>query len=105
MALLCPIKRKIRDENNCELSEEWNRIVDYIEQHPMINIKACVADFCANAPHAEDATASKLRENLFKKDLLTLIKAGYIMQFEDGSLYVPPKQTQAPKKDLKVANE
>ena len=103
IAILCPIKRKIRKEDNNELSEEWNRIMDYVEQHPMINKNTCVADFCAAESSPETSVNLRSKENQFRQALIELIKMGYIMQFEDGSLYASPKQTVSISNKLNAA--
>ncbi len=106
-SFLCAIKRKVRTEEDFKLSAALTRIIDYIEQHPMINIAACVADLCSSKDQQAPTKASIYKENLLKKDLIKLIKAGYVVQFEDGSLYVTPKQTVSHKEKsmLKLAAE
>ena len=58
--------------------------------------------FCSNPIHPEDPQYLKI-----KKDLIMLIKMGYVTQFENGELYVSPKQKWPIKKvtALKAANE
>ena len=96
-SFLCSVKRKVRTGEDCKLSAALARIVDYIEQHPMINIATCIADICSSSAQQGFIDASIFKENLLKKDLVRLIKAGYVIQFEDGSLYVTPKQTVSHK--------
>ncbi len=100
MSLLCSIKRKIRNENDRELSDELTRILDYIEIHPMIDLQACIDNFCSDLMQTE----GRLKIN---KAIVLLIKAGYITQFENGKLYVSPKQKCSTQKAtaLKIANE
>lgn len=100
ISLLCSIKRKIRNENDRELSDELTRILDYIEIHPMIDLQACIDNFCSDLMQTE----GRLKIN---KAIILLIKAGYITQFENGKLYVSPKQKCSTQKAtaLKIANE
>lgn len=98
VAFLSPIKRKVRTENDNSLSPELARIVDFIEQNPMINIATCVANFCSALLPPESPKSSITQENIFKGNLIRLIKTGYVVQFEDGSLYVSPKHIVSVKK-------
>ena len=97
-SFLCSIKRKVLNENDNGLSTKLAHIVDYVEQHSMINIKTCIDNFCSAKTPSESHNPSSFKENLFKKELIGLIKTGYITQFEDGSLYVPQKQMVLAKK-------
>lgn len=101
-SFLCSVKRKIRSENDRDLSNELARIADYIEKHPMIDLQTCMDIFCVNPKHPEDPRNLKT-----KKDIIMLIKMGYVTQFENGELYVSPKQKWPIQKvtALKAANE
>ncbi|MGX8716609.1 MAG: hypothetical protein ACSW8C_01310 [bacterium] len=100
-SLLCAIKRKVRSGNVDELSDELARIADYIEKHPMVNLNACMSAFGLISTQPENSSVLK-----FRNDVITLIKSGYITQFENGDLYVSPKQNDPAQKTkkLKVVN-
>ena len=102
VTLLCAIKRRVRNENDDCLSAELTHLVDYIEQHPMIDMRTCITDYCSDASHSVPCKPLNVKENL-----IVLIKAGYVTQFEDGKLYVSPKQSiPSPKLKIpEVANE
>ena len=96
-SLLCSIKRKVRNENVDELSEELSRIADYIEKHPMTDLRMCMSAFGLVSTQPENSSVLK-----FKNDLITLIKSGYVTQFENGELYVSPKQNVPIQKTKKL---
>ena len=96
-SFLCAIKRKVRTEDNCELSSDLTRIVDYIERHPMLDMQTYLTALQPNTISPEDPQILKLKNNL-----IMLIKTGYVTQFENGTLYVSPKQKSPIQKQKRL---
>lgn len=96
---VCSVKRNIRDENTC-FSPELLSIIDCIEAHPCASLdKILKVYFCAQSNMSIDQQVDFEQIAKFKQNLILLVRQGYVTQYEDGTLYISPRQTMASKQN------
>lgn len=101
---VCAIKRRIRDEYT-SFSQRLESIIECIEKHPCESLENLTKYYFGISQKVENWLETINQECYFefKKNLLFLIQQGWITQYEDGTLYVSPKQTFASKNNQKYA--
>ena len=90
---VCPIKRRIRDEST-QFTDEIKQIVDFVEKNQNLSLDLLMRKFF-NISNEEKTVEDCLdieKISKFKRNLLLLIREGYITQYEDGTIYISPKQ-------------
>lgn len=102
---ICSVKRHVRDEFTF-FTEEINRIIRCIEQHPYKTLEELIPCFLKQMGATEEMPGENSPEIMgLKHDLILLIKQGYITQYEDGTLYISPQQTLASKQNRKKGED
>ena len=96
---VCAIKRRIRDEFT-SFSKELEAVIDCIEDHPRESLQSLVQNYVESIK-SDACSGNEAFE--FKRNVLFLVQQGWVTQYEDGSLYVSPRQTFASKNNQKYA--
>ena len=90
------IKRHVRDEYT-HFTEPIECLIQCIEDNPYQTVEVIAKAYCLKLK----VTPSEERSFKIRKDLIWLIEQGYITQYEDGSLYVSPRQTYMTTHNIK----
>ncbi len=101
---VCAIKRRIRDEYT-SFSKKLENIIECIEKHPRESLEN-LAKYYFNIDSKPSNVINITETNYFlefKRNLIFLIQQGWVTQYEDGNLYVSPRQTLASKNNQKYA--
>ena len=94
---MCSIKRNVRDESTC-FSPELLSIINCIEAHPCDSLENILrVHFCVPPNVSVDQRVDFEQIAKFKQNLILLVRQGYVTQYEDGTLYISPRQTMASK--------
>lgn len=103
---VCSIKRRIRDELT-SFSDEMTQIIECIEHHQNLTLNFLMRVFFKVSDSEKDIESCVDPKKIFnfKRDILLLIRSGYVTQYEDGSIYISPKQSYASKQNQKKARE
>lgn len=96
ISYVCGIKRKFRDENST-FSESIQKIIDFIESNEGVAINKVPEILLGIKLDAKGNYPSTPELAQLMKDLRYLVTSGYVTEYGDGTLYIPPVQ-QAPKK-------
>lgn len=101
---VCAIKRRIRDEYT-SFSPILESIIECIEKHPCESLENLTKYYLGIPQNTKNwqKTVDQSRYFEFKRNLFFLIQQGWITQYEDGVLYVSPRQTFASKNNQKFA--
>lgn len=101
---VCAIKRRIRDEFT-SFSKPLESIIDCIATHRCESLENLAKHYFGIPMDKANWVGIIGQERFFdfKKNLLFLIQQGWITQYENGSLYVSPRQTFASKNNQKYA--
>lgn len=93
---VCAVKRNVRDEFT-SLPDDLTAIIECIAAHPLIKFDDLLKQVSTMEPWA-DAPIDVL---VFKQKVIQLVRQGFVTQYENGLLYVSPKQTRASKMNQK----
>lgn len=90
---VCSIKRRIRDEST-QFSDEIKKIIDAIEKHQNSSMDRLMRFFFNISDKEKTVETYVEAEKIsnFKRNLLLLIRKGYVSQYENGTIYISPKQ-------------
>ncbi len=93
---VCSVKRHIRDELT-QFSDEMNQIIDFIEKNQNLPFNLLIKGYFkisdSQGSIEQYVEAEKILN--FKRNLLLLIREGYVTQYEDSTIYISPKQSYA----------
>lgn len=102
---VCSIKRRIRDELT-QFSDEITQIIDLIEANQNTSLDHLMRSFFnifdKEKPLESCVEAEKISR--FKRNLLLLIREGYVTQYENGTIYISPKQYRSAIQNQKKYN-
>ncbi len=90
---ICAIKRRIRDEQT-QFSGEIKQIIDFIEKNQNSSVDRLIRSFFNISDKEKTVENCVNAEKIFKfkRNLFLLIREGYITQYENGTIYISPKQ-------------
>lgn len=104
VSYICAVKRRFREPNEV-LAENLADLIGFIEAHPKVKVTDLPLQYLGiQVPSKEDEAAAKTLEpsareslNAMVRDLRYLISSGYVVEYSDSSLYVPPAKSSAGK--------
>lgn len=102
VSYVCAVKRRFREPNE-KLADNLEDLIAFIEAHPMFPVKDLAKTYLGieldpAKPEAVEGEAGQRLKDL-KRDLRYLIGEGYVIEYSDGRLFVPPpKEPEKPKK-------
>ncbi len=103
VSYVCAVKRRFREPNE-RLADNLEDLIAFIEAHPEFPVKNLAKAYLGievdpAKPESLDKDAAQRYQDL-KRDLRYLIGEGYLIEFSDGRLFVPPpKEGEKPKKE------
>ena len=102
---VCSIKRRIRDEST-QFSDEIKQIIDSIEKNQNASVERLMRSFFNISDKTKTVGSCVEAERIsnFKRNLLLLIREGYVSQYENGAIYISPKQHHSAIQNQKKYN-
>lgn len=107
VSYVCAVKRRFRQPDE-KLADNLEDLIAFIEAHPEFPVKNLAKGYLGieidpAKPDSLDKEAAQRFQEL-KRDLRYLISEGYVIEFSDGRLFVPPpKEAEKPKKKPEAA--
>src|SRR5213075_1045255 len=95
MLFVSPVRAKVFGHERAGVSASINSILEKVAGTPGINRKQLAEQLAT--PDADAATAERAKMAL-ATDLHWLIREGYVIEFNDGSLDLPRPKAQQPEK-------
>ncbi|MCD8483252.1 MAG: hypothetical protein LR015_11680 [Verrucomicrobia bacterium] len=107
VSYICAVKRRFREPNEV-MAENLTDLIGFIEAHPKVKVGDLPLQYLGiQVPSKDEESEGKTLEpsqkeslNALVRDLKYLIQTGYVVEYSDSSLYVPPAK-QSPVKSLR----
>ncbi len=107
VSYVCAVKRRFRKADEI-MADSLADLISFIEAHPNKNEKDLPREYLGISPPASAEASAEMpgeeREKVLslRRDLKYLVSAGYVIEFSDGRLFVPPVREdgkEAPESD------
>ena len=103
ISYVCGVKRKFRNQSS-SFSESIQKIIDFIEQNENTPINKVPEALLGVTPDESGNFQNTPELAQLMQDIRYLVTSGYVTEYGNGNLYIPPVQ-QAPKKKEKAPDQ
>jgi hypothetical protein len=98
VSFVCAVKRRFRQADE-KFADNLSELIEFIEAHPNIQAKLLPREFLgvemredADLQSLSEADQAKVAE--LRKDLKYLVASGYVIEYSDGRLFLPPPRSE-----------
>lgn len=106
VSYVCAVKRRFRTPTEV-LADNLNDLIHFIEAHPNILASDLPREYLGITPPAQPAAEGapdlpaedKDKLSGLRRDLRYLVSQGYVIEYSNGSLFVPPVREENSEKD------
>ena len=102
VSFVCAVKRRFRQADE-KFADNLSELIEFIEAHPNIQAKLLPREFLgvemredADLQSLSEADQAKVAE--LRKDLKYLVASGYVIEYSDGRLFLPPPRVRGSRR-------